>query len=124
MLSTHDSKMQEIIAILKSLDINGEVMQYIIEELSLIQETIRELINTYPTTCTKEIINYKQQFKTNIAERSINYPLSKSQEVKLDIISNYIEYFSSDDLEREMMLDNAFFYVVDDHANELDNLIK
>jgi hypothetical protein len=124
MLPIQNPKVQSTIETLKSIDIDGETMQFIIEELSMQNQMIKQLIRTYPITATQELIYYKQEFPFNLTQRSINYPLTKAQELKLDIISNYIEYFTSDEMEREMMLDNAYFYVADDHANELDNLIK
>ena len=124
MLPNQQSQIESVISFLKLIDIDGETLQYIIEELNMQEQIIKQLIRTYPTLSRQELIDYKNEFATNLIERSINYPLTKAQELKLDIISNYIDYFTSDDLEREMMLDNAFFYVADDHANELDNLIK
>ena len=94
MLPNQQSQIESVISFLKLIDIDGETLQYIIEELNMQEQIIKQLIRTYPTLSRQELIDYKNEFAT------------------------------SDDLEREMMLDNAFFYVADDHANELDNLIK
>lgn len=124
MLPIENPQIKSIIDDLKFLDIDGETMQYIIEELAMQEQIIKQLIRTYPTFSTKEFIDYKNEFPPNPSERSRNYPLTKAQEVKLDIINNYIEYFTSDEMERDMMHDNAYFYVVEDYVNELDNLIN
>ena len=36
------------------------------------------------------------------------------------IIENFIDYFSSDDMERRLMKQLAYEYVVNDHVNELE----
>lgn len=123
MLPTENTQIKSIINSLKSIDIDGETMQYIIEELNIQEQVIKHLIRTYPNQTTKELIDYKNEFPPNPIERSKNYPLTKAQELKLDIINNYIEYFTSDDMERDMMYENAYFYVVEDHCNELNELI-
>ena len=124
MLETPHPQIKSIIDDLKFIDVDGETLQYIIEELGMHEQMIKQLIRTYPTLSRQELLDYKNEFATNLIERSINYPLTKAQELKLDIISNYIDYFTSDDMERDMMYENAYFYVVEDYCNELDNLIK
>jgi len=45
--------------------------------------------------------------------------LTKNQDLKLMIIENYIEFYSTDDRERDEMKQNAWCYVVDDHVDEI-----
>lgn len=46
-----------------------------------------------------------------------NLPVSKK--TKLMIIENFIDYFTSDDLEREAIKEAAWDYVQEDHCNEI-----
>lgn len=41
-----------------------------------------------------------------------------NKELKLLLIENYIDHFTSDDAERERMKANAYEYVKEDHVNE------
>jgi hypothetical protein len=50
--------------------------------------------------------------------------LSLAEERKLIIIENFIDYYSSDDKEREYLKQIAFNYVIEDHVNELDDLLS
>lgn len=43
----------------------------------------------------------------------------KDKEIKLQIIENYIDWFTSDETEREVMKAAAANYVDEDHVNEL-----
>ena len=49
------------------------------------------------------------------------YPfITKAQELKLAIIHNYINHYTNDEKERQMLYRNSFFYVLDEETNELD----
>ena len=49
------------------------------------------------------------------------YPLTtKAQELKLAIIHNYINHYTDDEKERQILYRNSFFYVLDEDTNELD----
>ena len=50
--------------------------------------------------------------------------LTKSEELKLIIIENFIDYYTSNEKERDEMKECAIDYVIDDHCNELEELIK
>ena len=50
--------------------------------------------------------------------------LIKSEEVKLDIIENFIDWFTTNDNERDELKRLAFDYVTQDHVNELEDYIK
>lgn len=50
--------------------------------------------------------------------------LNKSEEVKLIIIENFIDWFTSNDNEREDLKRLALDYVIEDHVNELEDYIK
>jgi hypothetical protein len=50
--------------------------------------------------------------------------ISKAEKLKLMIIENYIDWFTSDDKERESMKQDAFSYVMEDHCNELEDLVS
>ena len=50
--------------------------------------------------------------------------LSPAEELKLLIIENYIEWFTSNDSVRKSMIDNALWYVHEDHCNELEELLS
>jgi hypothetical protein len=43
-----------------------------------------------------------------------------TKEIKLMIIENYIDHFTSDDNEREEMKDNAALYVDEDWVDEIE----
>jgi len=117
-------KVKESINALKSIDIDGETMQYIIEELGMQEQMVKQLIATYPNTATEYLINYNKEFTIDEVKRAILYPtLTKSQDIKLMVLDNYIDYYTSNDLERNVMKENAYFYVLEDHCNELEDLI-
>jgi spore maturation protein CgeB len=46
--------------------------------------------------------------------------LTKIEDLKLIIIENFIDYYTSSEKEREAMKECAYDYVVDDHCNELE----
>lgn len=50
--------------------------------------------------------------------------MNASQQLKLDIIENFIDYLSSDDSEREGLYRVARNYVEQDHVDELEHLFK
>lgn len=50
--------------------------------------------------------------------------LSLAEERKLIIIENFIDYYTSDDKQREDLKELAFNYVIEDHVNELDDLLS
>jgi len=49
--------------------------------------------------------------------------LSLAEERKLIIIENFIDYYTSDERQREDLKELAFGYVIEDHVNELDDLL-
>ena len=49
--------------------------------------------------------------------------LTKAEELKLIIIENFIEYYTSSDEERKAIKECAYDYVIEDHCNELEELI-
>jgi spore maturation protein CgeB len=49
--------------------------------------------------------------------------LTKAEELKLIIIENFIEYYTSSDKERMAIKECAYDYVIEDHCNELEELI-
>lgn len=50
--------------------------------------------------------------------------LSPAEEMKLMIIENYIDWYTSDEEERELMKEGAVSYVLEDHCNELSELLS
>lgn len=50
--------------------------------------------------------------------------LSPAEEMKLMIIENFIDYFYSDDSQRERAKEVAAEYVINDHVNELAELLS
>ena len=115
-------KVKESIDTLKSIDIDAETMQYIIEELGMQEQIIKQLVGNYPNLTSKQLINYNKEFPMDETKRAKLYPLvTKAQDLKLMILYNYIDYYTSDDLERIIMKDNAYFYVLEDYCNELES---
>jgi hypothetical protein len=49
--------------------------------------------------------------------------LSLAEERKLIIIENFIDYYTSDERQREDLKELAFGYVIEDHVNELDDIL-
>ena len=49
--------------------------------------------------------------------------LTNAEETKLIIIENFIEWFSSDENERNEMKALALTYVQEDHVNELEDIL-
>jgi hypothetical protein len=49
--------------------------------------------------------------------------LSLAEERKLIIIENFIDYYTSDEKQREDLKELAFGYVIEDHVNELDDVL-
>jgi hypothetical protein len=47
--------------------------------------------------------------------------LTDTQQIKLMIIENYIDHYTSDDEEREAMKENALMYVEEDFNDEIEN---
>jgi len=45
--------------------------------------------------------------------------LNETEGIKLMIIENYIDHYTSDDKEREQMKANAWLYVIEDHVDEI-----
>ena len=50
--------------------------------------------------------------------------LSLAEERKLIIIENFIDYYTSNDKERDQLKELAFTYVIEDHVNELTDLLS
>jgi hypothetical protein len=50
--------------------------------------------------------------------------LTRAEDLKLMIIENFIEWYTSSDKEREEIKECAFDYVDECHYNELEELIK
>ena len=50
--------------------------------------------------------------------------LSKAEELKLTIIENFIDYYFHDDKEKEAIKELAFNYVINDHINELSEIVS
>jgi len=50
--------------------------------------------------------------------------ISPAEEMKLLIIENFIDYFFSDEKERELAKQVAFDYVTQDHVNELSQVLS
>lgn len=50
--------------------------------------------------------------------------MTKTQEIKLMIIENFIDHFTSNDAERERMKESAFQYVEEDHVDEIAQSIN
>jgi hypothetical protein len=47
--------------------------------------------------------------------------LTETQQIKLMIIENYIDHYTSDDAERDAMKENALMYVVEDFNDEVQD---
>jgi hypothetical protein len=66
-------------------------------------------------------------FQTIIKTIKLNFmpyeKLSLAEERKLIIIENFIDYYTSDEKQREDLKELAFGYVIEDHVNELDDLL-
>ncbi len=45
--------------------------------------------------------------------------MEKTKEIKLSIIENFIDHFTTDEWERELMKDEASLYVEEDHVDEI-----
>ncbi len=45
--------------------------------------------------------------------------MEKTKEIKLSIIENFIDHFTTDEWERELMKDEASLYVAEDHVDEI-----
>jgi len=49
--------------------------------------------------------------------------ISLAEERKLIIIENFIDYYTIDERQREDLKELAFSYVIQDHVNELDDIL-
>ena len=49
--------------------------------------------------------------------------MKKTKEIKLMILENFIDHFTSNDKERESMKEDAKEYVEEDHVDEIDQAI-
>jgi hypothetical protein len=47
--------------------------------------------------------------------------LTETQKIKLMIIENYIDHYTSDDEERDAMKENALMYVEEDYNDEIED---
>ena len=72
----------------------------------------------------KMIMTNLQFIKTKITVITMKRKLSRSEDLKLMIIENFIEWYTSSDKEREEIKECAFDYVDECHYNELEELIK
>lgn len=61
--------------------------------------------------------------RNNKKLKTMKRKLTKAEELKLIIIENFIEYYTSDDEERKAIKECAYDYVIEDHCNELEELI-
>ena len=59
----------------------------------------------------------------NYKLKTMKRKLTKAEELKLIIIENFIEYYTRSDTERKAIKECAYDYVVEDHCNELEELI-
>lgn len=59
----------------------------------------------------------------NYKLKTMKRKLTKAEELKLIIIENFIEYYTSSDKERKAIKECAYDYVIEDHCNELEELI-
>lgn len=50
--------------------------------------------------------------------------LTHTQDVKLIIIQNFIDYYTSSDREREEMYEVAWDYVKEDHVDEIESAFE
>ena len=67
-------------------------------------------------------VKYNKYFKLNLQ----NLKTCKAKALtdnNYDQIENFIEYYTSDDEERKAIKECAYDYVIEDHCNELEELI-
>jgi hypothetical protein len=54
-----NQKVQEVIDILREIEVDGETMQYILERVGMTDQMLRQLIMSNPESDTKDILEEK-----------------------------------------------------------------
>ena len=85
---------EKVIEQLKGMDVDGETMQHILEQVGMDDQMHRQLVMTKSTEATKELLEEKESFEQHTA--------TDKQGLR-DEVSNFIEYYTSDDDERNKM---------------------
>jgi hypothetical protein len=59
LMRSHPGMVEEIIAMLKHIDVDGETMQYIIEKVGMTDQVLRQLVMNNPYTDTSDLLKEK-----------------------------------------------------------------
>ena len=101
---------------------DGETAQNTLEELGLFEQVAKQ----YMLTKDMEVINYFLSLRPNEKENKMKYNheiVGRQYEIREIIILNWIEYFTSDDKEREDMRINLQHYLQQEIWVELEGMI-
>ena len=101
---------------------DGETAQNTLEELGLFEQVAKQ----YILTRDMEVINYFLSLRPNEKENEMKYNheiVGRQYEIREIIILNWIEYFTSDEKEREDMRINLQHYLQQEIWVELEGMI-
>jgi len=107
------------IALLKGINVDGETMEYVLEQIGMTDQMLRQLIMSNPESDTKDILNEKISL-TNEQLASHSVAITDSEQALLDELNNFIEYAYSDDDDRERMRRCAYDFVTEVVREQID----
>ena len=61
LMKGHPGMVEEIVAMLKHIEVDGETMQYILERVGMTDQMLRQLVMTNPYTDTSDLLEEKVQ---------------------------------------------------------------
>ena len=100
------------IALLKGINVDGETMEYVLEQIGMTDQMLRQLIMSNPESDTKDILDEKI-YLTNEQLASNSVAITDSERDLLDELNNFVEYAYSNDNDRERMSRCAYDYVTE-----------
>jgi hypothetical protein len=72
LMKSHPGMVEEIISMLKHIDVDGETMQYILEKVGMEEQMLRQLVMSSPYTCTSDLLEEKVEQDNKVVGRAIN----------------------------------------------------
>ena len=102
---------------------DGETAQNTLEELGLFEQVAKQ----YILTRDMEVINYFLSLRPNEKENEMKYNheiVWRQYEIREIIILNWIEYFTSDEKEREENIKDEYFVELIQYTKQMYNEFK
>lgn len=103
----------------KVVNVQGNIVSATFGTNEIFQQMKKNLVNEshkYRKITLKKLVTQKTELSVT---PNMNRFKNKTEEIKLDIIENFIDHFTSDEDERERMKFTAKDYIAEDHVNEI-----